>query len=74
MPVTRTRLMLTALLLLSTTPAIAADRIGYIRHDANHVEEVRETEENGRKVYIVTAMPSGMTYRVNEPPAGTVWR
>lgn len=64
----------TLLLTVLVSSSAMADRVGYIRHDANRIEQVREIEEDGRKVYVVTVMPSGATYRTTEPPPGTVWR
>lgn len=55
---------------------MAAERVGFIHYEArpNLITEVRETEEAGRTVYVVTERPSGLTYRQDYAPDGTVWR
>ncbi len=65
-----------ALLALSATSGGAAERVGFIHYEgrANLITEVRETDEAGRKVYIVTERPSGLTYRQDYAPDGTVWQ
>lgn len=69
------RLMI-ALLALSATSAGAAERVGFIHYEgrANLITEVREIEEDGRKIYVVVERPSGLSYRQNYAPDGTVWR